>query len=335
MQPSAPAFVPGQTYRLVTRSDFDGLVCAVLLKRIGIIDDILFVHPKDVQDGIVELSDRDITTNLPYDPRAYVVFDHHASETLRNTQRAANHVIDPNAPSAARVVYDCLGGRETFPSVPHALMLAVDQADSAQYDLDDILDPQGWTLLNFLMDSRTGLGRFREFRISNYQLMMALIDVCDTLPVEEILQLPDVAERVELYREQSELFAAQLRHCSHVYGQLVTLDLRGENVIHAGNRFMIYAMFPEATVSAHIIPGRQNLNTVLAVGKSIVNRASNVDIGALMLQYGGGGHANAGTCQVAHEDAQRVLLDIALAVNADPSLAFVPQQLSGSSINVG
>jgi nanoRNase/pAp phosphatase (c-di-AMP/oligoRNAs hydrolase) len=185
------------------------------------------------------------------------------------------------------------------------------------------------------MDSRTGLGRFRDFRISNYQLMMALIDVCDTLPVEEILRLPDVAERVDLYREQSELFALQLRRCSHVYGQLVTLDLRSEDVIHAGNRFMIYAMFPEATVSAHIIPGRQNLNTVLAVGKSIVNRASNVDIGALMLQYGGGGHTNAGTCQVAHEEAQAVLCDIALAVNADPSLAFVPQQLSGKSISVG
>jgi hypothetical protein len=174
MQPSAPAFVPGQTYRLVTRSDFDGLVCAVLLRRLGIIDDILFVHPKDVQDGVVDLTDRDITTNLPYDPRPYLVFDHHASETLRNTERAANHVIDPAAPSAARVVYDYLGGRATFPGVPDALMLAVDQADSAQYELDDILDPQGWTLLNFLMDSRTGLGRFRTFRISNYQLMMAL-----------------------------------------------------------------------------------------------------------------------------------------------------------------
>jgi len=335
MQPSAPAFVPGQTYRLVTRSDFDGLVCAVLLKRLGIIDDILFVHPKDVQDGVVELSDRDITANLPYDPRPYVVFDHHASETIRNSELAANHVIDPTAPSAARVVYDYLGGAETFPGVPHALMMAVDQADSAQYELEDILEPQGWTLLNFLMDSRTGLGRFRDFRISNYQLMMALIDVCDTLPVEEILRLPDVAERVDLYREQSELFALQLRRCSHVYGQLVTLDLRSEDVIHAGNRFMIYAMFPEATVSAHIIPGRQNLNTVLAVGKSIVNRASNVDIGALMLQYGGGGHTNAGTCQVAHEEAQAVLCDIALAVNADPSLAFVPQQLSGKSISVG
>ena len=256
MQPSAPAFVPGQTYRLVTRSDFDGLVCAVLLKRLGIIEDILFVHPKDVQDGIVELTNRDVMTNLPYDPRPHLVFDHHASETLRNTELAANHVIDPSAPSAARVVYDFLGGRETFPGVPHALMLAVDQADSAQYELDDILDPQGWTLLNFLMDSRTGLGRFRDFRISNYQLMMELIDVCDSLPVEEILRLPDVAERVELYREQSALFAEQLRRCSHVYGRLITLDLRSENVIHAGNRFMIYAMFPEATVSAHIIPGR-------------------------------------------------------------------------------
>ena len=214
-------------------------------------------------------------------------------------------------------------------------MRAVDQADSAQYEMDDILDPQGWTLLNFLMDSRTGLGRFRDFRISNYQLMMSLIEVCDTLPVEEILRLPDVAERVELYRTQSELFAAQLRRCSHVYGQLVTVDLRQEQTIHAGNRFMIYAMYPQASVSAHVIPGRQNLNTVLAVGKSIVNRASALDIGALMLKYGGGGHANAGTCQVAHERAASVLTDIALAVNSAPSHAYVPHQLRGNSINVG
>ena len=318
MQPSAPAFVPGQTYRLVTRSDFDGLVCAVLLKRLGIIDDILFVHPKDVQDGVVELSDRDITTNLPYDPRPYVVFDHHASETIRNSELAPNHVIDPTAPSAARVVYDYLGGAETFPGVPHALMMAVDQADSAQYELEDILEPQGWTLLNFLMDSRTGLGRFRDFRISNYQLMMALIDVCDTLPVEEILRLPDVAERVDLYREQSELFALQLRRCSHVYGQLVTLDLRSEDVIHAGNRFMIYALFPQCTVSVHVMWGKAQQNTVLAVGKSILNRSSKAKVGDLLLVYGGGGHDAAGTCQIANESADLVLKEIVGLFNAKP-----------------
>jgi len=162
-------------YRLVTRSDFDGLVCAVLLRILDLIDDITFVHPKDVQDGVVEITERDILTNLPYAPGAHLIFDHHHSETLRNTGDATNHIIDPNAPSAARVIYDYYGAAERFPEVSDELMRAVDQADSAQYTIEDILRPTGWTLLNFLMDSRTGLGRFREFRISNYQLMMLLM----------------------------------------------------------------------------------------------------------------------------------------------------------------
>lgn len=303
------------TYRLVTRSDFDGLVCATLLKELGIVEEILFVHPKDVQDGVVELDERDICTNLPYDPRAGLVFDHHASEMLRNGKPAANHVIDPSAPSAARVVYDYYGGKARFPQVPDDLMAAVDQADSAQYSVEDILNPTGWTLLNYLMDSRTGLGRFRTFRISNYALMMDLIDVCASMPVDEILQLPDVAERVDLYRDQSDRFVEQLRRTCRVDGQLVVVDYRGEETIHAGNRFTVYALYPQTTVSVHIIPGRANLNTVLAVGKSIVNRASTFDIGAAMLVHGGGGHANAGTCQVEHAEAESVLAEIADAVN--------------------
>jgi nanoRNase/pAp phosphatase (c-di-AMP/oligoRNAs hydrolase) len=302
-------------YRLVTRSDFDGLVCATLLRELGIVDEILFVHPKDIQDGVIELDARDICTNLPYDPRAGLVFDHHASEMLRNGRPAENHIIDPSAPSAARVVYDYYGGKARFPQVPDDLMAAVDQADSAQYSVDDILNPTGWTLLNYLMDSRTGLGRFRTFRISNYALMMDLIDVCATMPVEEILALPDVAERVELYREQADLFVEQLRYVSRVDGQLVVVDYRGQETIHAGNRFTVYALFPQTTVSVHLIPGRQNMNTVLAVGKSIVNRSSAFDIGSAMLAHGGGGHANAGTCQVEHGEAERVLAEIADAVN--------------------
>ncbi len=303
-------------HRLVTRSDFDGLVCAVLLKTLDLIDDITFVHPKDVQDGAVEVTSRDILTNLPYAPAAHLVFDHHHSETLRNGS-APNHVIDAAAPSAARVVYDHFGGPAAFPGVSDELMRAVDQADSADYSLEEILRPEGWTLLNYLMDSRTGLGRFRDFRISNYQLMMELIDeVIARSDVEDILALPDVAERVQLYREQSELFVRQLNRVSTVRGDLVVVDLRDEDVIHAGNRFVVYALFPQCRVSAHVIWGKQQQNTVLAVGKSILDRTSPVDIGALMLSYGGGGHRNAGTCQVGHHEAERVLDEIASAVDS-------------------
>jgi nanoRNase/pAp phosphatase (c-di-AMP/oligoRNAs hydrolase) len=302
-------------YRLVTRSDFDGLVCAVLLRHLDMIDEITFVHPKDVQDGTVEVTGRDILTNLPYAPGAHMVFDHHHSETLRNAGGAPNHVIDPDAPSAARVIYDHFGGAVRFPEVSTELMRAVDQADSAQYDLDDILRPQGWTLLNFLMDSRTGLGRFRDFRISNYQLMMQLIDACiDHQDVREILALPDVAERAELYHAQSATFTDQLRRISHAEGDVVVVDLRDEETIHAGNRFMVYALFPDARVSVHIIWGRQKLNTVFACGKSILDRSSPVDVGEVMLRYGGGGHMAAGTCQVPHADAERVLAEIVTAL---------------------
>jgi nanoRNase/pAp phosphatase (c-di-AMP/oligoRNAs hydrolase) len=303
-------------YRLVTRSDFDGLVCAVLLKELDLIDDITFVHPKDMQDGVVPVTGRDITTNLPYVEGAHLVFDHHASETLRNDERE-NHVIDPDAPSAARVVYDFYGGKTAFPRVSEEMMAAVDQADSARFSLDEVLDPQRWVLLNFVMDARTGLGRFRNFRISNYDLMMQLIDYCRNHTIDEILQLPDVDERVRLYGEQEPLFRDQLARCTTVRDNLAVVDLRGEETIHAGNRFMVYALDPDVNISMHVMWGRQKQNVVFAVGKSIFNRSSRTDIGRLMLAHGGGGHANAGTCQVAHHEADRVQRALVAHITAD------------------
>ena len=309
-------------YRLVTRSDFDGLVCAVLLRQLELIDDITFVHPKDVQDGIVPITGADILTNLPYAPAAHLVFDHHHSETLRLGGTAPNHVIRAEAPSAARVIYDHYGGAERFPDVSTELMAAVDQADSAAYDLEDVLRPVRWTLLNFLMDSRTGLGRFREFRISNYQLMMQLIDACIRhSEVEEILALPDVAERADLFQAQSTLFVEQLHRVSRQRGDVVVVDLRDEDTIHAGNRFMVYALFPQARVSVHVIWGKQQQNTVLAVGKSNLDRCSAADIGAVMLRYGGGGHVAAGTCQVPHDAAERVINEVVAAVGSQREYA--------------
>jgi nanoRNase/pAp phosphatase (c-di-AMP/oligoRNAs hydrolase) len=305
-----------QKYRLVTRSDFDGLVCAVLLKELDMVDDIKFVHPKDMQDGKVEITARDITTNLPYVEGAHLVFDHHLSETIR-VGKQPNHIIHPEAPSAARVVYDHFGGKERFTRVSDDMMRAVDQADSAQYDRDDILNPVGWTLLNFLMDARTGLGRFREFRVSNYQLMMELIDYCRQHSIEQILALPDVVERVEMYTQHRELFADQLKRCATVHGNVVVLDLRNEETIYAGNRFMIYALYPETNISIHVLWGLKQQNTVLACGKSILDRSSKTNVGALMLEYGGGGHHAAGTCQVDNDKAEATLAEIVGRMRAD------------------
>jgi nanoRNase/pAp phosphatase (c-di-AMP/oligoRNAs hydrolase) len=286
-----------------------------LLKELDLIDDIKFVHPKDMQDGKVEVTERDITTNLPYVPGVHLSFDHHASETIRNEVKF-NHVIHPDSPSAARVVFDHYGGVGKFGDRFNDMMDAVDKGDSAQFTRDEILDPEGWVLLNYLMDSRTGLGRFKEFRVSNYQLMMDLIDYCRTHGIDDILKLPDVIERVELYFDHAHKAKAQLQFCTTVHHNVAVLDLRQEETIYAVNRFMIYALFPDTNISIHALWGVQKQNTVFAVGKSITNRSSQVNIGALMLSYGGGGHDNAGTCQVPNDAAASVLQELIANINA-------------------
>jgi nanoRNase/pAp phosphatase (c-di-AMP/oligoRNAs hydrolase) len=303
-------------FRLVTRSDMDGLVCAVILKQLDMIDDIKFVHPKDMQDGVIQITENDIVTNLPYVAQAHMVFDHHESETLRN-EKAENHIIRADAPSAARVVYDYYGGKEKLPMIADDMMEAVDKADAAQFSVSDILNPKGWELLSFLMDSRTGLGRFREFRVSNYQLMMDLIDYCIDHTIEEIMQLPDVVERIELYNKYQEDFIDQLQRCSTLHDNLVVLDLRNEDIIYPGNRFTIYALFPDTNISIHVIWGFQKQNTVFATGKSIINRSSQTNIGELMLKYGGGGHSAAGTCQIENEKSDEVLEELIEAITND------------------
>ena len=305
-------------YRLVTRSDFDGLVCAVLLKHMDMIDDIAFVHPKDMQDGKVEITSRDITTNLPYVAGAHLVFDHHDSEVTRNGDgEDDDYLMDADAPSAARVVWKHYGGHDVFPKSWDGMMEAVDKADSAQFSLEEVLNPQGWELLNMLMDSRTGLGRFREFRISNYALMMDLIEHCKESTIEEILQLPDVAERVNLYRDHADAFKKQIVRCSTVHGNLVVLDLRNEEVIHPGSRFAIYAHFPQCNISIHQMWGFKQQNTVFATGKSIFDRSSSTNVGELMLSFGGGGHDAAGTCQIDNDKADATLLQLIASINGD------------------
>ncbi|WP_151669720.1 exopolyphosphatase [Nitrincola schmidtii] len=305
-----------QTFRLVTRSDFDGLVCAVLLKHLNLIDDIKFVHPKDMQDGTVDITGNDISTNLPFVEGVHLAFDHHLSETIRNEKRD-NHIIDPDAPSAARVVWKYYGGHDAFPAEWDEMMDAVDKGDSAQFSPEEVLNPAGWPLLNFLMDARTGLGRFREFRISNYNLMMELIDYCKNHTIDKILELPDVKERVDLYFEHEELFKDQIKRCATVHNNLVVLDLRNEETIYAGNRFMIYAMYPECNISIHVLWGLKQQNTVFATGKSIFDRSSKTNVGELMLKYGGGGHHAAGTCQVTNDRAEAVLAELVAQINQD------------------
>ncbi len=306
--------------RLVTRSDFDGLVCAMILKECGLINEIKFVHPKDVQDGKIELSGNDITTNLPYDSRVFMCFDHHESELIRNASMKENNNwhIDGFAKSAARVVYNYYkDAGYALERISDEIMTAVDKGDSADFTKEEILDPKDWVLMNFLMDARTGLGRFHDFRISNYDLMMELIDYCVNHDIKDVLELPDVKERVDLYNEQAELFKNQLKEISHMEGKVVVVDQKAAgDVIYAGNRFMIYAMYPEAEISVHIAWGFKKQNTAVMIGKSIINKASDFNIGDLCLEYGGGGHANAGTCQLDNDKVDELLPEIIKKLNA-------------------
>ena len=297
-------------YQLITRSDMDGLVCGVILKTLDLIDRVAFVHPKDVQDGKVPVTASDITTNVPFVETAHLAFDHHHSETLRVSGAHPNHIIDAAADSAARVVYRYFGGRQALPSVSEPMLAAVDKADSARYTLEDVLLPSGWELLSFLMDPRTGLGRFRRFTVSNYDLMMRLIDHCRDHTIEEILDLPDVVERVELYFDHHDKFIAQLCRCTTRFGNVGVVDLREEDPIYAGNRFMVYALQPQINLSIHVLWGHERRNTVFAVGKSIFNTSSFVDIGTRMLARGGGGHPGAGTCQIPNDEAASVLAEL-------------------------
>jgi nanoRNase/pAp phosphatase (c-di-AMP/oligoRNAs hydrolase) len=281
-----------------------------------VIDDIKFVHPKDMQDGTIEITSNDIITNLPYYKQAHLVFDHHESESIRNGE-ADNYIIIPDAPSAARVVYDYYGGAKKLPHIAQDMMEAVDKADAAQFTKEDILNPKGWELLSFLMDSRTGLGRFREFTVSNYQLMMDLIDYCIDHTIDEIMQLPDVVERVELFNKYADNFKDQLQRCSTIHKNLIVLDLRDEEIIYPGNRFMIYALYPKTNISIHVIWGFKKQNTVFATGKSIINRTSKTNIGELMLKYGGGGHNAAGTCQIDNDKAEDILKELIKTITND------------------
>ncbi len=303
-------------YRLVTRADFDGVVCGTLLNELEMIDDILFVEPKDMQDGKVEVSGRDITTNLPYVPGVHLCFDHHASEGERIGRRH-NLVNDADAPSAARVLYDHFGGKSGFPAISEELMEAVDKADSAQYALDEILAPEGWTLLNFIMDPRTGLERFAEFAITNDQLMTDLMTYCRHNPIDEILTLPDVAERVATYNYHAEFAELQLIRCATEKGKLVVVDLRGEDPIYTVNRFMIYALYPHCNISLSVQPAREAGMTAIAVGKSILDRSSQINVGSLLLEYGGGGHPAAGGCRVEDDKADAVVAELIERITAD------------------
>ncbi len=302
--------------RLLTRSDFDGLACGTMLIELGLVDEWKFVHPKDVQDGLIEVTDNDIMANIPYAKGCRMWFDHHSSESERLGENQEFEGESRLAPSAARIIYEYYGGKERLGHFEE-LVLACDKVDSGNLTKDEILNPNPWILLGFLMDPRTGLGRFRDFRIPNYTLMEDLMQQCRTKKIDEIMKNPDVVERVELYFEQQEKFIEMVHTHTKLYDNLIVTDLRDVETIYTGNRFLIYSLYPEQNISLWIVDGRQKLNVAIACGYSILNKTSNTNVGSLMLKYGGGGHKQVGTCQVDTDIADKAISELIEQIRKD------------------
>jgi oligoribonuclease NrnB/cAMP/cGMP phosphodiesterase (DHH superfamily) len=302
-------------YRLVTRPDFDGVVCGALLEELDMLTDAVFVHPRQMQDGTVDVGNDDIIANLPFRPGAHLVFDHHASESERVGQQDG-HVIVADAPSTARVVYDHYGGAKGFPNISGDLIEAVDTCDSAAFTAEDLLAPQGWHLLHFVLDPRTGLEDFRTYATPRDEVMRRLMTYCRHTPVDEILQLPDIVDRVDAFVFNSEFAELQIERCSRMDGDIVITDYRGEKTHYPGHRFLVYGLHPDSRVSISLRPGLSEDLTEIAAGKSIIDRSSTANLGSIMLAYGGGGHPNAATCQVAADAADAILADIVKRIKA-------------------
>ncbi|MDR1839002.1 MAG: exopolyphosphatase [Treponema sp.] len=295
--------------RLFTRSDFDGLACGALLSYLGLIDEWKFVHPKDIQDGLVEATDNDILANIPYIKGCKLWFDHHSSESERLGKNAYFEGVSKHAPSCARVVYEYYGGDAKLGKFAEMIHY-VDKVDSGDLAPDEILDPRGWVLLGFVMDPRTGLGRFRNFTISNYDLMTTLAKACAEKSIYDILAMPDVKERLDLYFEQKSLFTDMVKKYTKAVGNVLLIDLRNVEPIYAGNRFIIYTLYPDQNISLWVVDGRNKANVAITVGHSIINRTSTVDVGSLLLSFGGGGHKQVGTCQIPYDDADKAIEEI-------------------------
>jgi nanoRNase/pAp phosphatase (c-di-AMP/oligoRNAs hydrolase) len=299
----------GYYMRLLTRLDFDGLACGALLVHLGLVNEWEFVHPKDIQDGLIHATGNDILANIPYIKGCNLWFDHHSSESERLGTKTYFEGVSRKAPSCARVIYDYYGGDAKLGRFAEMIRY-VDKVDSGNLSIQEISHPHGWVLLGFLFDPRTGLGRFRDFTINNYDLMKELAPILAEKDIDEILDLPDVQERIVVYREQHELFHEMVKKYAKPVGNAIYADLRGVDPIFAGNRFYIYTLFPEQNISVWVVDGVLKTNVAITVGYSIVNRSATVDVGSLMLHYGGGGHTQVGTCQVPCADADRVIQEV-------------------------
>ncbi len=294
--------------RLITRTDLDGLTCAVFITIMEKISEVVFAEPKAMQDGKVAVTDHDIIANLPYNPKCALWFDHHTSQMIHHDTENYRGKFAV-APSCARVIYDFYEAPDELKNFQE-LLVETDRVDSAQLNMDDVLNPKGWVLLSYTLDPRSGLGDFEDY----FQRMIGWIQVHT---VDEILQLPDVKKRVDKYLADEGRFKDALLAHSRQDGNVIITDQRGVKDFPSGGRFLIYTLFPTANISARLFKGKEEGITVCAVGHSIFNRTSKTDVGSLMASYGGGGHKGAGTCQLKEAEADAKVAEIVAKMKKD------------------
>jgi nanoRNase/pAp phosphatase (c-di-AMP/oligoRNAs hydrolase) len=299
--------------RLVTRGDLDGLTSAVIITMKEPVDDILLIHPQEITDRTVDIRPDDILANLPYDPRAAMWFDHHLltdSNQKPGPEFKGRYRI---APSAARLVYEYY--LEQSPNDPDLLRLErlvdeTDRLDAALLTPDDVENPRDYILLGYTIDSRTGLGSFDEY-------FRKLVDWLKTMSIQEVLRQPEVRARIERIRAESADFKSLLSRNSFQLNNVVVTDLREVERLPAGNRFLVYTLFPDANVSLRVHWGPRDDTVVAAVGHSIFNRTCKTSVGDLMSKYGGGGHKGAGTCVLPLERAADAIDEILFELQAN------------------
>ncbi|MDH5636868.1 MAG: exopolyphosphatase [Nitrospinota bacterium] len=289
-------------YNIITRGDFDGLACSVLLTEVEQIAKIRFAHPRDVQERTIEVTSQDIIVNLPYDQNCAMWFDHHISESERGPKPKMFKGKYGQAPSCARLVHDYYNKPE-WKTKYAELMEAVDKIDSARLDLNDILRPDGWVKLAATVDPRSGF-------TPSYDYFLNLLDGIKETSLADILQSDDVRDRVREYFRRQEEFKKELLDNSTLYGKVVVTDFRRKISEPLGSRFLIYSLFPSANVALRLFDTPDKKAVVIAAGHSILNRTCKVDLGNLLAEYGGGGHAGAGSCAVPIDSVDDAVADI-------------------------
>ncbi len=292
-------------FRLITYGDFDGLVCYILLSKLDLISEVMFINPLEVKLGDIIPNNRDIFANLPYIPGVFMSFDRH-NQGIKKQER--NFIIEYEAHSVARVIANYFNLEEKFPFVFNNLLDHLDTTNEALLTTDDILNPKDWVLLSFILDPLTGLNRFHDFSKSHEQTLRDLAQNFEKLSIEQILSLPDIVERIHIYKTYQDHFIKQIKRCSTTYKHLVVVDLSHEDIIYPGNPFMVYALYPEADIS--MIIQNSGDTSDFEIGASIINLNNSLDIGAMLRSMGGSGHKKEGKIKCAQSDKNNLKMKL-------------------------